>query len=515
MVATRFSRRVLIFIGIGVALPALLLAGLGVFLTMRISRAVEEQAVRYDTYMSKQVAEAFEQDLLSEMRRSIALAENAARVGGGAHEILAALQAGETELGRPHVVLLDQLTGYSLVMLENQPLVYDARPGGKWFVGLMLRGPDGQIMGSGGWIFDPGRFLASRLESVIQDRLPSNPRMYGGFQATRKLSFELFGPDGARLANVRQPFDVGELRTELLQGPFEGYRVRVGVTSGAAVVWAERFVGIEVAFITLMVLVIVLASIFGLRYTLRQVELAQLKSSFVSNVTHELKTPISLIRLAVETLEMQRFSSPEEGVRFLRTIDRETVKLAQLVDNILDFARLESGRPVFQLSRVDAAEVAREALETFRPRLDDQGFNVEVEIPEHLPAVLGDPRALVHCVLNLLDNAIKYSRERRAIRLSVGTREGRVTISVADRGIGIPPGDQQQVFEKFVRLETGLVHDVRGAGLGLALVHQIMRAHHGRVELVSTPGEGSTFTLVLPAAAETSTAPAAEAQTGS
>jgi two-component system phosphate regulon sensor histidine kinase PhoR len=170
---------------------------------------------------------------------------------------------------------------------------------------------------------------------------------------------------------------------------------------------------------------------------------------------------------------------------------------------------------VFQLRPTDVADVAREAVETFRLRLDDQGFKVETEIPDHLPLVMGDSRALTNCVLNLLDNAVKYSRERREIRVSAGSREGRVTISVADRGVGIPLGDQQKVFEKFVRLETGLRHDVKGAGLGLALVNQIMRAHHGRVELVSTPGEGSTFTLVLPVAAEASAMPPAEAQTGS
>jgi signal transduction histidine kinase len=513
--ATRFSRRVLFFIGAGVALPSLLLALLGIFLTLRISRAVEDQALRYDSYMSKQVADEFEQELLLEMSRSIALAENAARAGGSQADILAALRAGDTELGQPYVVMLDELTGYSLEMFNGQPVVYDPRPGGQWFVGLMLRGPDGQIMGAGGWLFNPRQFLITRLGTVIQDRLPANPRMYGGYESTRKLSFELLAPDGTRLAFVRQPYDLGEARTEPLGGPFEGYRIRVGVTSVAAVVLAERFVGFEVTFIALMLVSIMLAAIFGLRYTLRQVELAQLKSSFVSNVTHELKTPISLIRLAVETLEMRRFSSPAESERFLRTIGRETEKLSQLVDNILDFARLESGRPVFQLRPIDLADVVREAVETFRPRLDDQGFKVETEIPASLPTVMGDARAIAHCVLNLLDNAVKYSRERRQVRVSAGSREGRVTISVADRGIGIPPGDQQRVFEKFVRLGSGLIHDVKGAGLGLALVHQIMRAHHGRVELVSTPGEGSTFTLVLPVATEESVPPVAEAQTGS
>jgi two-component system phosphate regulon sensor histidine kinase PhoR len=379
----------------------------------------------------------------------------------------------------------------------------------------MLRGPDGQIMGSGGWLIDPRLFLTSHLVPVVRDRIPADPSMYGGYESSRRLAFEIFNSAGERLAAEREPYSLAEARAEELEGPFEGYRVRVSVTRGAPAVLAERFVGIEVIFIALMVLVIVLAAIFGLRYTLRQVELAQLKSSFVSNVTHELKTPIALIRLAVETLEMRRYSSPEEGARFLHSIGRETEKLAQLVDNVLDFARLESGRPVFQLRRIDMADVARDALETFRPRLEDQGFKVEVEIPAQLPPVMGDARALTQCLLNLLDNAVKYSRDRRELRISAGTREGRVMVSVADRGIGIPAGDQHRVFEKFVRLDSGLVHDVKGTGLGLALVNQIMRAHHGRVELVSTPGAGSTFTLVLPVVGEQGAVGMAEAQTGS
>ncbi len=249
-----------------------------------------------------------------------------------------------------------------------------------------------------------------------------------------------------------------------------------------------------------MGMVIVLATAFGLRYTVRQLELAQLKSSFVSNVTHELKTPIALIRLAVETLELRRFSNPEESEAFLRSIGRETVRLTQLVDNILDFARLEAGQRVFRFERVDLLPLVRETVDSFRPRLEHQGFHLEVSLPDNLPPVRGDALALSHCLLNLLDNALKYSRTRREVRIAAESRGDMVAVSVADRGIGIAPGDQKRIFEKFVRVETGLVHDVKGAGLGLSLVDQIVRAHGGRVEVESTLGEGSTFTLVLPRA---------------
>jgi two-component system phosphate regulon sensor histidine kinase PhoR len=169
------------------------------------------------------------------------------------------------------------------------------------------------------------------------------------------------------------------------------------------------------------------------------------------------------------------------------------------VDNILDFARLEAGQRVFKFEPVDLLQVVRDALESFRPRLDHLGFTVEEILPGELTPVSGDPTALSHCVLNLLDNAVKYSRERKHITIAAGTRDQRVWVSVSDRGIGIANEDRERIFEKFVRLETGLVHDVKGAGLGLSLVAQIMRAHNGRVDVRSEPGEGSTFTLELPA----------------
>jgi len=503
MAISRFSRRALSVIVLGVAVPALLLAAVGVFLTLRIARAIENETIRYNTYLAQQVAEAFEQELMAHMRRGIGPAENAARMGAGLPEVVRALESEAAEFEGTHFVPLEELDGYSLLIVEALPLVYAPGAGARkdqYFAGLLLRDPDGQVIGAGGWWIDARKFLSAHLDPVVQERLPGNPRLYGGFESTRKLSVALYAPDGAEIGRVRTPVTQRTARSEPLAGPFENYSVRVSPTSSGSVVWTGRFVTIEIAFIVLMSLVILAATVFGLRYTVRQLELAQLKSGFVSNVTHELKTPIALIRLAVETLEMRRYSTPEEGERFIHAIGRETLRLSQLVDNILDFARLEAGQRVFRFESVDLVQVVREALESFRPRLEHQGFELIVEIPDQLPPVSGDPTALTHCVLNLLDNAIKYSRTRREVRVAAGTRGSFVTVSVGDKGIGISPGDQKSIFEKFVRLETGLVHDVKGAGLGLSLVDQIIRAHGGRVEVESVPGEGSTFTLVLPAA---------------
>ena len=509
MAISRFSRRVLGIIGLGVALPGAMLAGLGVYLTLRISDAVHAQSQRYNLYIAQQVAETYEQELLGTLRHAIAPAEGAARNGLGPAGILPALAADSGDLGAPYFVPFEELSDYALLLVEHTPIIFTPGSGPTartWFTGLLLRDPDGQVLGAGGWWMDPERFLTAGLRPVLEERLPANERMYGGIESTRGLSIQLIDRVGRRILLGRDPGYAQTAYVEPLSGPFEGFSVRVAANSNAAVVWAGRFVTLLVFFIALMGLVVLGATFFGLRYTVRQLELAQIKSSFVSNVSHELKTPIALIRLAVETLEMRRLSSPEDAEKFLRSISRETMRLNQLVDNILDFARLEAGKKVYQFATVNLLDIVRDAVDSFRPRLDDQRFQLEVELPTALPAVRGDGAALTQCVLNLLDNAMKYSKVRREVRVLVATREEdtardpSVTVSVTDRGIGISPRDQKSIFEKFVRIETGLVHDVKGAGLGLSLVEQIMRAHGGRIELKSALGEGSTFTLVLPAA---------------
>ena len=511
MAISRFRRGALFAAALGVAIPAALLAGTGIYLTLRIARAVETDTRRYNSYIGQQVAEAFEQELLDHLRRAVATAENAAREGAPRVVIEAALADGTREFEGSHLVPLDDLNGVSLLVVESQPVIYAPGEGarrGQYFTGVLLRGPAGQVIGAGGWWIRPAVFLRNHLDMVYHERMPQNPRLYGGIENARNLSVELFDAQQQRIGNVREPGPHATARTEPMGGPFEGFSVRVGSTANAPAVWTGYFLALQIAFIALLGLAILAATLFGFRYTVRQLELAQLKSAFVSNVTHELKTPVALIRLAVETLEMRRVKSPEETDRFLRTIGRETQRLGQLVDNILDFARLEAGQVTFRFSPVELTALVRDVLEALKPRLDHLEFKVETDVPETLPPARGDAMALTHCLLNLLDNAIKYSRTRKEIRVSGAARDGTVSLSVSDRGIGIAPPDRRRIFEKFVRLEDGLVHDVRGAGLGLSLVDQIIRAHGGRVDVVSAVGEGSTFTLVLPAATEAVTLPA-------
>jgi signal transduction histidine kinase len=494
------ERRLALLVG-AVALPAMALALTAFWLTLRVSRQVEAESARYNAYIADKVIESFERELVDEVRGALGPAENIARGGGSDDAIRAALASRVRLFEAPHYVPLLALEGYSLVSVDGQLLIYGEDPSGRRqhpFAAMLLNGPDGNAIGAGGWWFNPRSFLAEHLRVVVLDRLPSSPRMYGGLESTRHLAIAVLDMRGNEVAHVREGSFPRTSRLVPLSGPFEGFQVAVSATPTSPVAFADRLVKIEMMFIGLLTLVLLGATFVGARYILRQIELVNAKSSFVSNVTHELKTPIAVIKLAVETIEMGRFRTDAERDKFLRAIVRESDRLAQLVDNILDFSRLEAGQQRLQRAPVDLRDVVHAAMDSFRLRLEDAGFQYEVSLPDRLPKVLGDSRALQHCLLNLLDNAVKYSRDHKDIRVTLGAADGAVRMAVSDRGIGIPSDQRERIFEKFARVETGLVHDVRGAGLGLSLVQMLVHAHHGRVEVSSTPGEGSTFTILLP-----------------
>ncbi len=240
----------------------------------------------------------------------------------------------------------------------------------------------------------------------------------------------------------------------------------------------------------------------------REAHLSRLKSDFVANVSHELKTPLALIRLFAETLELGRVPTEDKARQYYRVINKESQRLTQLINNILDFSRIEAGRKEYRFAPTHVGRIVGDVLEAYKFQIEQQGFELSVDVEPDLPEVEADSEALGQALLNLVNNAIKYSRETRSITLSVrlspatpraGDGAGdRVVISVADRGIGVPKAEQRKIFEKFYRGEASLVHETKGSGLGLSLVEHIMEAHGGSVEIESTPGKGSTFTLVLP-----------------
>jgi signal transduction histidine kinase len=239
--------------------------------------------------------------------------------------------------------------------------------------------------------------------------------------------------------------------------------------------------------------------LFALRVAARELKLAEAKSTFVSNVSHELKTPLALIRLFAETLELGRVKNEEKAQEYYRIINHESRRLTQLINNILDFSKIEAGRKEYQFVTTDVAELVREVLKSYEYQMTSAGFEIETNVQTDLPSALLDRDAIAQAVLNLLNNAVKYSDAVRRVTVRVRAQDRHIAIEVADCGIGIPRAEHEKVFEKFYRVSTGLVHDTKGTGLGLALVKHIIEAHRGRVLLESAPGQGSRFTLLLPA----------------
>jgi len=230
----------------------------------------------------------------------------------------------------------------------------------------------------------------------------------------------------------------------------------------------------------------------------REMHLSRLKSDFVANVSHELKTPLALIRLFAETLELGRVPNEDKAKQYYRVINKESHRLTQLINNILDFSRIEAGRKEYRFATTDVARVVHEVVDAYRFQIEQQGFELSVDLPPDLPEIEMDKEAVGQALINLVNNALKYSRDDKRIRIAARAENGRVLLSVADRGIGIEKDEHKKIFEKFYRASDSLVHDTKGSGLGLSLVSHIMEAHGGSVEVESAPGAGSTFTLSLP-----------------
>ena len=241
----------------------------------------------------------------------------------------------------------------------------------------------------------------------------------------------------------------------------------------------------------------------------REFALSRMKTELVANVSHELKTPLALIRLFGETLLLGRVKDEAKMREYHEVIVRESERLSQLVANVLSFASLESGARPFQPERLDLRRAVEETLAGYRLQLEGKGFHVDFEVSGDIPPIGLDRAGATQAFLNLLDNAVKYSPGRKeggnGITVRLSSASGRVRLSVADRGIGISAGEREKIFDLFYRSPHVRTLGLPGSGLGLALVRHIAAAHGGSVEVESTPGEGSTFTLSFPIAASTST----------
>jgi signal transduction histidine kinase len=280
--------------------------------------------------------------------------------------------------------------------------------------------------------------------------------------------------------------------------PFSTWKARIGLKN-ANLDTLVRNSFLHSAGATLLVVLFLLGGIaLMMRATDREARLAQAKSNFVANVSHELKTPLSLLSLFSEILELGRVKSEEKRIEYYRILRHESLRLNKIIDNILDFSKIEAGRKRYDFAEGDMAEVIERVLSSYSYQINRSGFDIQTNIQRDLPLVLMDRDAMTQAISNLVDNAIKYSRDEKQVSITAGKRGSDVSIEIGDNGIGIPHAEQGKIFEKFYRVGNGLVHDVKGSGLGLSLVKHIVEAHKGTISVESELGKGSVFRILLP-----------------
>jgi signal transduction histidine kinase len=257
-----------------------------------------------------------------------------------------------------------------------------------------------------------------------------------------------------------------------------------------------------------LALMIVLALAVGLGVFLaagaaaREVRLAELKSNFVASVSHDLKTPLALIQLFAETLELGRVRTPDRAQEYYRIINGESKKLTRLIENILDFSRMEAGLRPYRMEPADLSECVNKVLARMETQFSQGQFTVTPKVEGDLPRILADEGAAEQAIENLLANAMKYSGDAKQIEIEARRLNGHIVVSVTDHGIGIAHREQGRIFRKFYRVQRELGGGPQGTGLGLAIVDHTMRGHGGFVRVESEPDRGSTFSLHFPIPSE-------------
>lgn len=339
-----------------------------------------------------------------------------------------------------------------------------------------------------------------RLEAILDEWRPQFLE-YGRQAGVRA---RVWGADGRVMTTSDDQWPEAVKGVEvLLEDPradFLATRIEVallkGTTSGRDT--AQARVWWLGSLLMIVVVVMGLALWWTIRLVGAEMEVARLSSNFVSNVSHELKTPLSVMLLAAEKLALGRVRSAEQAHEYYQLMLAEGQRLKRLIENVLDFSKISAGQKTFHFAPMSVGEVVSQVMKTLHDRLETSGFTATMEIEEGLPDIRGDRDSLTQVIMNLIENSLKYSQERKEVAVRARRRGREILVEIQDRGQGISVQDQQRIFEKFYQVGDALKSEMKGVGLGLAIVQYIMEAHGGRIEVKSELGQGSTFTLVLP-----------------
>jgi signal transduction histidine kinase len=352
----------------------------------------------------------------------------------------------------------------------------------------------------GGAVFDPiylkKNFFPKMIDDVLAERLAE-------YQSGNPMAMIVYAGDAEsmEIKPIAVSSGWGEGKPEVtrkLENVFSPLSVGIKYQGTSVKQLGEQWVHRSFLILGILSLLIIGGVIFTKRIVSKEMAVARLKSDFVSNVSHELRTPLALIRLYAETLELGRITTQDKKDQYYQIIRKESERLTALINNILDFSRIEAGRKEYEFRETDIAELVRNTLDSYRYQVEQQGFELKENIEPDLPQVYVDREAIARALVNLVNNALKYSNREKFLGVKLYKDNSKVKLEVEDHGIGIASRDQAKIFEKFYRAEDPLVHNTKGSGLGLSLVQHITRAHGGDIEVESTPGRGSKFILSLP-----------------
>ena len=336
-----------------------------------------------------------------------------------------------------------------------------------------------------GTVINPQEFITTVLSSRLQQ------------VAKEEFVISVINPKTGYQYNSTKDFDKRPVQAQKALWIFPDYNLGISLVGKSIADLVKERAMNNLILIGILLLVLVAAVWFVYRSVKKELELAQAKADFVSNVSHELRTPLALISMFAETLEMDRVKTEEKKKEYYSIISHESNRLGRIVNTILNFAKMEAGKRKFNFVQEDMNEVIVQVYQNYSYHLYNKGFDFEYEPGIDIPKVVIDREAVSEAIVNLLDNAVKYSADIKFIKMIIGNENDSVFIEVQDKGIGISEEDQQKVFDKFYRVTSGLVHTTKGTGLGLSLVKQIMDAHKGKIILKSKIGEGSSFKLLF------------------
>ncbi len=346
------------------------------------------------------------------------------------------------------------------------------------------------VLGVAGMIIDSDFFAREVLPRAIEKSLPETR---GNLHvAIRDGDGKLiFGRDGDAEPTTRVQGRIPFI--------FSDWTISLGNLGPLPEEWAKSSLALNVSMSALLAVALLGGLILALRAASREMRLSRMKADFVSNVSHELRTPLASIRVFGEFLRLGRVKDEVKTREYGEYIETESQRLTQLINNILDFSKIESEAKTYRLTPTDLEAVLSDTLRTLEVGLKHKGFDLRYEPPgATIPPLRLDAEAIAQAVTNLVDNAVKYSGSSTDITVSLTRSDGEVQIAVKDGGIGISPQEQSRIFERFHRVSTGLVHDIKGSGLGLSIVTHIIQAHGGTVTVRSETARGSVFTLHLP-----------------